>query len=146
MFIFLFFVLLVMVVALNNVFKNRFLLNLPQAKSRPEYSPNRREGGGTDILRPHSCLQLSHLGNLWLLPVAGCVRDRENHVSQQMVIKWNEGRSRCWWPHLTPSIEGWGNWGPKGKLTYSVLFWLRTGIRANIYISPIDSVCYSSST
>lgn len=76
----LFFVPLVMFVALNNVFKNRFLLNLPQAKSRPEYSPNRSEGGGIEILRPHSCLQLSHLDNLWLLPVAECERQREPHV------------------------------------------------------------------
>lgn len=71
-----------MFVALNNVFKKRFLLILRQAKSRQSIPPNRREGGGIEILRPHCCLQLSHLDNLWLLPVAGMCESHERpHVT-----------------------------------------------------------------
>ena len=82
MFLFLFLVLLVMFVALNNVFKHRFLLNLPQVKSRPGCSPKRSEGEGVELLRPPFCFQLYHQDDSQVLPYGRmCERQGESHVT-----------------------------------------------------------------
>lgn len=60
--------LLVMPVALHTVLEPWFLLTLPQAQSRPGWSPERREGGGVQRLGPNLCFRLSTMGGRGACP------------------------------------------------------------------------------